>query len=143
MAAVTRALVAVRFIRKTHLSLSEVRRRFYKNWSKSKEKTFTGYAKQCESEEGKNNIQTQIKKMKGLKRKKAAHMMEIKTDSGTINQKANFAYSFFEKLIPIGVVGVTNGKGYEGVATRRDENPMGGFAHYEDAPFPQRNSPDL
>ncbi|KAL0741533.1 hypothetical protein Bca4012_083046 [Brassica carinata] len=130
MADVTRVLVAVSFSHKTHWNLNEQSRRmFYKNWGKSKKKAFTGYAKQYENEEGKKNVQTQIKKMKGLKQKKA-HMMEIKTNGGTINQKVNFAYNFFEKLIPIGVIGVTKGKGYEGVVTRWDVNPMGGFAHH-------------
>ncbi|KAJ4878308.1 60S ribosomal protein L3-1 [Raphanus sativus] len=127
-----------------HLS-EEVRRRFYKNWAKSKKKAFTGYAKQYESEEGKKSIQsqlekmkkygtvirvlahTQIRKMKGLKQKKA-HMMEVQINGGTIAQKVDFAYSFFEKQIPIDavfqkdemidVIGVTKGKGYEGVVTR-------------------------
>ncbi|KAF3485133.1 hypothetical protein F2Q69_00055475 [Brassica cretica] len=127
-----------------HLS-EEVRRRFYKNWAKSKKKAFTGYAKQYETEEGKKSIQsqlekmkkygtvirvlahTQIRKMKGLKQKKA-HMMEIQINGGTIAQKVDFAYSFFEKQIPIDavfqkdemidVIGVTKGKGYEGVVTR-------------------------
>ncbi|CAA7024400.1 unnamed protein product [Microthlaspi erraticum] len=127
-----------------HLS-EEVRRRFYKNWAKSKKKAFTGYAKQYESEDGKKSIQaqlekmkkygtvirvlahTQIRKMKGLKQKKA-HMMEVQINGGTIAQKVDFAYSFFEKQIPIeavfqkdemiDVIGVTRGKGYEGVVTR-------------------------
>ncbi|KAH7525099.1 hypothetical protein FEM48_Zijuj06G0189100 [Ziziphus jujuba var. spinosa] len=127
-----------------HLS-EEVRRRFYKNWCKSKKKAFTKYSKQFESEEGKKNIQaqleklkkyatvvrvlahTQIRKMKGLKQKKA-HLMEIQVNGGTVAQKVDFAYSFFEKQIPvdavfqkdemIDIIGVTKGKGYEGVVTR-------------------------
>ena len=57
--------------------------------------------------------------MKGLKQKKA-HL--------TIAQKVDFAYSFFERHIPvdavfqkdemIDIIGVTKGKGYEGVVTR-------------------------
>ncbi|VVB11493.1 unnamed protein product [Arabis nemorensis] len=91
-----------------HLS-EEVRRRFYKNWCKSKKKAFTGYAKPYESEDGKKSIQaqlekmkkygtvirvlahTQIRKMKGLKQKKA-HMMEIQINGGTIAKKVDFAY---------------------------------------------------
>ena len=46
-----------------HLS-EEVRRRFYKNWCKSKKKAFTKYSKQCESEDGKKSIQSQLEKMK-------------------------------------------------------------------------------
>jgi len=69
----------------------------------------------------------QIRKMKGLKQKKA-HVMEIQINGGSIAQKVDFAYSFFEKQVPIDavfqkdemidVIGVTKGKGYEGVVTR-------------------------
>lgn len=65
--------------------------------------------------------------MKGLKQKKA-HIMEIQVNGGTIAQKVDYAYGFFEKLIPIDavfqkdemidIIGVTKGKGYEGVVTR-------------------------
>lgn len=46
-----------------HLS-EELKRRFYKNWCKSKKKAFTKYSKQYESEEGKKSIQAQLEKMK-------------------------------------------------------------------------------
>lgn len=46
-----------------HLS-DEVRRRFYKNWSKSKKKAFTKYSKKYESEEGKKDVETELEKMK-------------------------------------------------------------------------------
>lgn len=69
----------------------------------------------------------QIRKMKGLKQKKA-HLMEIQVNGGTIAQKVDYAYSFFEKQVPIDavfqkdemidIIGVTKGKGYEGVVTR-------------------------
>lgn len=69
----------------------------------------------------------QIRKMKGLKQKKA-HIMEIQVNGGSIAQKVDFAYSFFEKQVPIDavfqkdemidIIGVTKGKGYEGVVTR-------------------------
>uniref|UniRef100_A0A251UUL4 Putative ribosomal protein L3, Translation protein, beta-barrel domain protein n=1 Tax=Helianthus annuus TaxID=4232 RepID=A0A251UUL4_HELAN len=127
-----------------HLS-EDVKRRFYKNWCKSKKKAFTKYSKKFESDEGKKDIQsqlekmkkyatvirvlahTQIRKMKGLKQKKA-HLMEIQVNGGTVAQKVDFAYGFFEKQIPIDavfqkdemidIIGVTKGKGYEGVVTR-------------------------
>lgn len=127
-----------------HLS-EEIKRRFYKNWCKSKKKAFTKYSKQYESEDGKKSIEsqlekikkyatvvrvlahTQIRKMKGLKQKKA-HIMEIQVNGGTIAQKVDFAYGFFEKQVPIDavfqkdemidIIGVTKGKGYEGVVTR-------------------------
>ncbi|XP_028950333.1 60S ribosomal protein L3-2 isoform X2 [Malus sylvestris] len=127
-----------------HLS-EEVKRRFYKNWCKSKKKAFSKYSKKYESEDGKKDIQaqlekmkkyctvirvlahTQIRKMKGLKQKKA-HLMEIQVNGGDIAKKVDYAYSMFEKQVPvdavfqkdemIDIIGVTKGKGYEGVVTR-------------------------
>lgn len=46
-----------------HLS-EEVKRRFYKNWCKSKKKAFTKYSKKFESEVGKKEIQAQLDKLK-------------------------------------------------------------------------------
>ena len=46
-----------------HLS-EEVRRRFYKNWCKSKKKAFTKYSKKYETEEGKKDIELQLEKLK-------------------------------------------------------------------------------
>ncbi|XP_026405211.1 60S ribosomal protein L3-2-like [Papaver somniferum] len=127
-----------------HLN-EEVKRRFYNNFAKSKKKAFVKYSKKYETEEGKKDIQsqleklkkyctvirvlahTQIRKMKGLKQKKA-HLMEIQINGGDISQKVDFAYGFFEKQVPvdaifqkdemIDIIGVTKGKGYEGVVTR-------------------------
>ncbi|KAJ6706688.1 60S RIBOSOMAL PROTEIN L3-1 [Salix purpurea] len=115
-----------------HLS-EEVKRRFYKNWCKSKKKAFTKYSKKYESGDGKKGHPgpvgetEEIRKMKGLKQKKA-HLMEIQVNGGDVAKKVDFAYSFFEKQIPIDaifqkdemidIIGVTKGKGYEGVVTR-------------------------
>ncbi|KAF7071432.1 hypothetical protein CFC21_076746 [Triticum aestivum] len=127
-----------------HLS-EDVRRRFYKNWCKSKKKAFTKYALKYDSDAGKKEIQlqlekmkkyativrviahTQIRKMKGLKQKKA-HLMEIQVNGGTIADKVDYGYKFFEKEVPVeavfqkdemvDIIGVTKGKGYEGVVTR-------------------------
>lgn len=46
-----------------HLS-EEVKRRFYKNWCKSKKKAFCKYSKKLESDEGKEDIQAQLEKLK-------------------------------------------------------------------------------
>lgn len=46
-----------------HLS-EDVKRRFYKNWCKSKQKAFTKYSTKYESEEGKKGINTRLEKMK-------------------------------------------------------------------------------
>ncbi|KAK3288727.1 60S ribosomal protein L3 [Cymbomonas tetramitiformis] len=125
-----------------HLN-DEVRRRFYKNWYKSKKKAFTKYAKKYE--EGKAAIEkdlelikkycssvrlichTQVRKCKGLKQKKA-HMLEIQVNGGDVPAKVDFGYGLFEKQVPvdavfakdemIDVIGVTRGHGFEGVVTR-------------------------
>merc|ERR1712151_922063 len=69
---------------------------------------------------------TQIKKV-GLRQKKA-HVMEIQVNGGSVKEKIEFAKSLFEKPVKvdgvfskdemIDVIGVTKGKGYEGVTTR-------------------------
>ncbi|CAG8705825.1 15080_t:CDS:2 [Acaulospora morrowiae] len=124
-----------------HLS-DEVKRRFYKNWYRSKKKAFTRYAKK--HAEGAKDINkelerikkycqvvrvlahTQIRKVKIGQKK--AHLMEIQVNGGTISEKVDFAKSHFEKEIDIcsvfeqdeviDVIGVTKGKGFEGVTHR-------------------------
>ena len=54
--------------------------------------------------------------------------MEIQVNGGTIAQKVDYAYNLFENYVPvdaifqkdemIDIIGVTKGKGYEGVVTR-------------------------
>lgn len=46
-----------------HLS-EDVKRRFYKNWCKSKKKAFLKYSKKYETDEGKKDIQAQLEKLK-------------------------------------------------------------------------------
>jgi len=124
-----------------HLS-DEVKRRFYKNWYKSKKKAFTKYVKKYS--DGKKEIEaelealkkncvvirvlahTQIRKL-NLGQKKA-HLIEIQVNGGTIAEKVDFAYGLFEKAIPvdsvfqpnemIDTIAITKGGGTEGVVTR-------------------------
>ncbi|POW12190.1 hypothetical protein PSTT_04683, partial [Puccinia striiformis] len=125
-----------------HLS-DEVKRRFYKNWYRSKKKAFTKYAKKhAESSTGsiarelerirkyctvvRVLAHTQIRKT-GLKQKKA-HLMEIQVNGGSIADKVDFAKSHFEKTFDVSsvfeqnenidVIAVTKGKGFEGVTHR-------------------------
>jgi len=119
-----------------------VKRRFYKNWYKSKKKAFTRYAKKYA--DGQKDINkeldrikqycqvvrvichTQIRKLKIGQKK--AHMMEVQVNGGSIADKVDFATSYFEKQVPadavfavnemIDICGVSKGKGYEGVITR-------------------------
>ena len=124
-----------------HLS-DEIKRRFYKNWYKSKKKAFTKYAKK--HAEGASDIDeelqrivkhcsvvrllihTQIRKVKLAQKK--AHLMEVQINGGTIEQKVEYAKGLFEREIDINAVfskdemidaiGVTKGHGFEGVVTR-------------------------
>jgi large subunit ribosomal protein L3e len=124
-----------------HLS-DELKRRFYKNWYKSKKKAFTKYAKKYAS--GKNEIDrefariakycsvvrvlahTQIRQTP-LKQKKA-HLMEIQINGGSVEDKVSFAKGLFEKPVEISsifeqdemidVIAVTKGHGFSGVTSR-------------------------
>jgi len=127
----------------SHLS-EELLRRFYKNWYRSKKNAFKTYQAMTEEERGKYLTteldrmkkhcsfvrvlaHTQIKKL-NLRQKKA-HLLEIQINGGSsIEEKVDYAASFLEKEVNIDavfeknecvdVVGVTKGKGYEGVTTR-------------------------
>jgi len=122
----------------------EVRRRFYKNWYSSKKKAFTQYSKNYQKGRRKHTINrdiekirrrctvvrllvhTQIRKLK--LRQKKAHLMEVQINGGNIADKVQFGLGLFEKPIPVSsvfeenemidVIGITKGKGFEGVTTR-------------------------
>jgi len=124
-----------------HLS-DECRRRFYKTWYRSKKKAFTKYSKKYEKEPESiakeldrikkycNTIRlichTQIKLTK-LSQKKA-HLKEIQINGGSVAEKVEFCKSLFEKTIRvdsvfeqnemIDTIGVTKGRGTDGVITR-------------------------
>jgi len=124
-----------------HLT-DEIKRRFYKNWYKSKKKAFTKYAKKYSEDEKEIDKEferikkycpvvrvlahTQILKIKI--RQKKAHLMEIQLNGGTKEDKVNWAKAHFEKEIDISsvfeqdevvdIIGVTKGKGFEGVTHR-------------------------
>jgi large subunit ribosomal protein L3e len=124
-----------------HLS-DEVKRRFYKNWYRSKKKAFTKHAKKYS--EDKPSIERELERMKKYcsvirviahtqmkkinLRQKKAHIMEIQVNGGTTAQKVDFAQGLLEKPIPVNsvfeqdemidTIAVTKGKGYEGVTTR-------------------------
>ena len=123
-----------------HLN-DEIKRRFYKNWFKSKRKAFTKYVAKYsngsidkELDELRKNCDvirviahTQVRKVKNLKQKKA-HMMEIQVNGGSVADKVDFAHKYFEKAIPVDAVftkdemidciSVSRGRGFEGVVTR-------------------------
>eukprot|EP01138_Halocafeteria_seosinensis_P010718 gb/GECG01010945.1/.p1 GENE.gb/GECG01010945.1/~~gb/GECG01010945.1/.p1 ORF type:complete len:393 (+),score=53.60 gb/GECG01010945.1/:1-1179(+) len=127
-----------------HLS-DEVKRRFYKNWCKSKKKAFTKYAKKyAEAETKKVEIDEELNRIKkycqvvrviahtqiqltGLRQKKA-HVFEIQVNGGDIAAKVDYAQTLFEQQVyvdtvfeegeRIDLIGATKGHGFEGVVTR-------------------------
>jgi len=137
-----RGLRALTTVWASHLS-DEVKRRFYKNWYRSKRKAFTKYAKKYTQakqsiENELNRIKkyatvvrliahTQVRKVAGGHQKKA-HIMEIQINGGDTAAKVEFAKGLFEKQIKledifvadeqIDVIAVTKGHGFEGVTTR-------------------------
>merc|ERR1711908_189132 len=124
-----------------HLS-KECKRRFYKNWCRSKDKkAFSRYAKKYTEGDGiateKEKIakyctslrvlcHTQISKLNF--RQKKAHICEIQVNGGSMADKIAFAEALFEKPVSvdsvfeknemIDTIAITKGKGYEGVVTR-------------------------
>jgi len=124
-----------------HLS-TEVKRRFYKNWYQSKKKAFTKYAKKYAN--GKKAIQRDLERIKKyctvvrviahtqMKKvrigQKKAHLMEIQVNGGTVAQKVDWGVEHFEKEISIDqvftqdemidIIGISKGKGFEGVTKR-------------------------
>ncbi|KAI8903754.1 ribosomal protein L3-domain-containing protein [Gorgonomyces haynaldii] len=124
-----------------HLS-EEVKRRFYKNWYRSKKKAFTTYAKKYTEgakpiEQQLNRIEkycqvvrvichTQVKKI-NIGQKKA-HIMEIQLNGGSVADKVQWAKEHFEKTVDVAsvfaqdemidTIGITKGHGFEGVTHR-------------------------
>lgn len=121
----------------------QVKRTFYKNWYHSKKKAFSRYTERI-SADGNKDVETELGRMKKFcsvirllchtdmktlnLRQKKAHMFEIQINGGDVGAKVDWGYQLFEKKVPvdsvfskddmIDVIGVTKGKGYEGVTTR-------------------------
>jgi len=120
-----------------------VKRRFYKNWYRSKKKAFDRYAARITADGNKDQEEeldrikkfctvvrvlahTQIKKVK--LRQKKAHLMEIQVNGGSTADKVDWAFDLFERKVSIDgvftqndmvdVIGVTKGKGVKGVINR-------------------------
>lgn len=126
----------------SHLS-ADVKRRFYKNWYRSKRKAFTKYEKKCAEKPQDVDFEldriskycqvvrviahTQVRKLK--LRQKAAHVLEIQLNGGAdIGAKVQFAKDLFEKEVSVDQVfaegesldtcAATRGHGFEGVVAR-------------------------
>jgi len=129
-----------------HLS-DECKRRFYKNWYRSKQKAFTKYQKKwSEASKGSEGspmaaeinrakkycqiiravCHTQVGKVKIGQKK--AHIKEIQINGGTTEQKVDFVTNLFEQEVKVAdvfgqdemidCIGATKGKGFNGVVTR-------------------------
>nr|ALS05283.1 60S ribosomal protein L3 [Pseudodiaptomus poplesia] len=138
-----RGLRALKTVWAEHIG-EECKRRFYKNWSKSKKKAFTKSCTKWNDDLGKKEIEkdlNQIKKycsvvrviahtqMKILhRRQKKAHIMEIQVNGGSVADRLTLPVSTFEKEVQvtsvfaqdemIDVIGVTKGHGFKGVTSR-------------------------
>uniref|UniRef100_A0A8H7NDS7 Large ribosomal subunit protein uL3 n=1 Tax=Bionectria ochroleuca TaxID=29856 RepID=A0A8H7NDS7_BIOOC len=105
----------------------ELKRRFYKNWYKSKKKAFTKYAKK-HSESSGASITRELERIKKYCTVKKAHLMEIQLNGGSIAEKVDFGRELFEKPVSIDtifeqdevidVIAVTKGHGFSGVTSR-------------------------
>ncbi|XP_045213920.2 60S ribosomal protein L3-like [Mercenaria mercenaria] len=126
-----------------HLS-EECRRRFYKNWYRSKKKAFSKASQKWNDDAGKKEIERDFNKMKKYcstiraichtqtkllkKRQKKAHIMEVQVNGGTVSEKVDWVREHMEKSVPvksvfsqdenIDIIGVTKGKGVKGVTSR-------------------------
>ena len=125
-----------------HLS-EDIRRRFVKGWFKNKDKTFNTYNKRYLENKG-EGIQKELERMKtyctvirlvchtqvsktAVKQKKA-HVLEIQINGGSVAEKVDWGVSMFERAIPVSdvfkqnevmdLIGITRGKGFEGVTHR-------------------------
>jgi len=140
-----RGLRALTSVWAGHLS-EEIKRRFYKNWHKSKQKAFTKYQKRwsdatkgseapmaTEIARAKKYCQviraichTQMSKTKIGQKK--ANIKEIQINGGTVEKKVDFAMGLFEQEIKVAdvfsqdemvdIIGSSRGHGFNGVVTR-------------------------
>merc|ERR1712107_181258 len=134
-----RGLRALKTVWAEHIG-EECKRRFYKNWSRSKNKACTKWSDDL----GKKEIEKDLNQMKKYctviriivhtqmkllrRRQRKAHIMEVQLNGGSVADKVNFAREHFEKEVPVGevfaqdemidVIGVTKGHGYKGVTSR-------------------------
>jgi len=136
-----RGLRALTTVWANYLS-DDVRRRFYKNWYRSKKKAFKKYHQRAKDDE--DLVSEKLKKIKKYcsvvrvlahtqirlvkLRQKKAHLMEVQINGGTTSDKVDYAHGLFEKTVDlkmvfnqnelVDVIGTTKGFGMEGVVTR-------------------------
>merc|ERR1712216_609439 len=138
-----RGLRSIATVWAEHLS-EECKRRFYKNWHKSKGKRAFENYKSKWSDDSAAAIEAECNKIKKHctvvraiahtqmsklhLRQKKAHIMEIQVNGGTTADKVQWIKDRFEQTMSIGNVfeenemidtcGITKGRGFEGVVTR-------------------------
>jgi large subunit ribosomal protein L3e len=121
-----------------------LKRRFYKNWYRSKRKAFDRYLAKRKEDAEDTHFNTEKERMKKYcqtirvlahtqmkkvnLRQKKAHLMEIQVNGGTISQKVDWGLELFERKVPVDTVfshndmidtiSVTHGKGVKGVINR-------------------------
>jgi large subunit ribosomal protein L3e len=121
-----------------------LKRRFYKNWYRSKRKAFDRYLAKRKEDATDSHFNAEKERMKKYctvvrvlahtqmkkvnLRQKKAHLMEIQVNGGTVAQKVDWAVELFERKVPVDTVfsqndmidtiSVTHGKGVKGVINR-------------------------
>jgi len=134
-----RGLRALTTVFAGHLA-DNLKRRFYKNWYRAKKKAFTKYAKKFEAHEMDANFERAKKYCKVIRMlvhsqvekarvgQKKAHLKEIQVNGGDTAAKVEYCKGLFEKEIRVNgvfstndmidIIGVTKGRGIDGVVTR-------------------------
>merc|ERR1712158_355143 len=122
-----RGLRALKTVWAEHIG-EECRRRFYKNWSKSKKKEIAKELNQIKKYCSVVRLICHTHQKLLRRRQKKAHIMEIQINGGTVPQKVDWARELFEKEVRcksvfakdemIDCIGVTKGKGFKGVTSR-------------------------
>lgn len=134
-----RGLRALTTVHSQHMS-DEVKRAFYKNWYKCKKKAFTKYATKyangemdAKKERAKKYcsvIRAVVHTQPALAKlgQKKAHIKEVQINGGSIADKIDFCTNLFENDVKVAdvfkqnemidIIGVTKGRGIDGVVTR-------------------------
>uniref|UniRef100_A0A8C8HMR2 Large ribosomal subunit protein uL3 n=1 Tax=Oncorhynchus tshawytscha TaxID=74940 RepID=A0A8C8HMR2_ONCTS len=123
-----RGLRSFKTIFAEHIS-DECKRRFYRNWYKSKKKDFASMKKYCQVVRIIAHTQMRLLPL----RQKKSHLMEVQLNGGSISDKVDWAREKLEQSIPItnvftqdemiDVIGVTKGHGYKGMSVGTQKAP--------------------
>nr|CBW52776.1 40S ribosomal protein L3 [Polytomella sp. Pringsheim 198.80] len=135
----TRGLRSLNAVWAQHLS-DDLKRKFYKNWYKSKKAAFKNYAKKYDGKKIEAELaqlkkhcsvirvlaHTQVRKLHWGQKK--PQLIEIQVNGGSISDKVDFGYKLFEKEVTVDAVfqtneqidtiAITKGHGVQGVVQR-------------------------